>query len=65
MGGHGANLRANAFGPDGSIWVAGHSLGPEWPLKNPYPNVCKAGLVLAKFAPGSSVPEGLRLDQAR
>ena len=35
MGGQGANLRANAFAPDGSIWVAGHSPGPEWPLKTP------------------------------
>lgn len=51
MGGHGTNLRANAFAPDGSIWVAGHSPGPEWPLKNAYPNVGKFGLVLAKFSP--------------
>ena len=43
MGGQGTNLRANAFGPDLSIWVAGHSPGPEWPLKNAYPNACKAG----------------------
>ena len=54
VGGQGTNLRANAFGPDGSIWVAGHSPEPEWPLKNAYPNACKAGLVLAKFAPVSS-----------
>jgi hypothetical protein len=60
MGGDGANLRANAFAPDGSIWVAGHSPGPEWPLKNPYPNVGKAGLVLAKFTPGSSAPADSR-----
>jgi hypothetical protein len=59
MGGHGANLRANAFAPDGAIWVAGHSPGQEWPLKNAYPNVGKAGLVLAKFSPGSSAPGGL------
>jgi hypothetical protein len=66
MGGNGANLRANAFGPDGSIWVAGHSPGPDWPLKNAYPNARKAGLVLAKFSPrsaaglpGAAVPEGL------
>jgi len=52
MGGHDTNLRANAFAPDGSIWVAGHSPGPEWPLKNAYPNAGKAGLVLAKFSPG-------------
>ncbi len=51
MGGEGANLRANAFGPDGSIWVAGHAPGPDWPLKNPDPNVRKSGLVLAKFSP--------------
>jgi hypothetical protein len=28
--------------------VAGHSPGRDWPLKNAYPNACKAGLVLAK-----------------
>jgi hypothetical protein len=57
VGGQGTNLRANAFGPDGSIWVAGHSPGPEWPLKNAYPNAYKAGLVLAKFAPVSSATD--------
>jgi hypothetical protein len=51
MGGNGANLRANVFAPDGSIWVAGHSPGPEWPLKNAYESTRKAGLVLAKFRP--------------
>jgi len=64
MGGQGTNLRANAFGPDGSIWVAGHSPGPEWPLKNPYPNACTAGLVLAKFTPASpttgELPKGTK-----
>ncbi len=29
-------------------------------MNNAYPNVCKAGLVLAKFSPGSSAPRGLR-----
>jgi hypothetical protein len=65
MGGDGANLRANAFAPDGAIWVTGHSPGPEWPPKNPYPNAGKggarAGQVFARFlgpcglavAPGS------------
>jgi hypothetical protein len=51
MGGEGVNLRANCFASDGSIWVAGHSPGPNWPLKNAYPNVRKSGLVLAKFKP--------------
>ena len=51
MGGSkGGNLCANCFGPDGSIWVAGNSGGStDWPLKNPYPNAHKAGLVLAHF----------------
>ena len=61
--GDGANLRANAFGPDGSIWVAGNSGwvtagfirgcadSPNWPLKNPYPNAYRSGLVLARFKP--------------
>jgi hypothetical protein len=57
MGGDGANLRANAFAPDGSIWVAGHSPGPDWPLRNPYPNVRKAGLVLAKFTTAAQARE--------
>jgi hypothetical protein len=56
MARNGANLRANIFAPDGSIWVAGHSPGPKWPLKNAYPNIRKAGLVLAKFSPSSSTP---------
>ena len=63
MGGQGTNLRANAFGPDGSIWVAGHSPGPEWPLKNPYPNARKAGLVLAKFSPVPRSPRDRHRDK--
>jgi hypothetical protein len=54
MGGDGTSLRANAFALDGSIWVAGNSLGPGWPLKKAYPNGLQRGLVLAKFSPTSS-----------
>ena len=60
MGGEGANLRANCFAPDGSLWVAGYSAGPDWPLKNAYPNVHKGGLVLAKFSPASLPPAGAK-----
>lgn len=52
MGGsRGGNLRANCFGPDDSIWVSGGAWSPDWPLRNPYPNGHKSGLVLAKFKP--------------
>ncbi len=64
MGGNGANLRANAFAPDGSLWVAGHSPGPGWPLKGAYPNARKAGLVLAKFSPHSRLAAGAKLVSA-
>jgi hypothetical protein len=51
MGGSGYdNLRANAFGPDDSIYVAGNSASPNWPTKNAYQQPAEGAIVLAKFA---------------
>ncbi len=54
MGGSGYdNLRANAFGPDDSIYVAGYSASSDWPTKNAYQNGLlgekSSPIVLAKF----------------
>jgi hypothetical protein len=54
MGGSGYDaLRANAFAADGSFYVAGHSVSPDWPTKNAYQNDFKGqapnGIVFAKF----------------
>jgi hypothetical protein len=54
LGGSGYDaLRANAFGPDDSIYVAGNSMSPDWPTENAYQNDFKGqtpnGVVFAKF----------------
>jgi hypothetical protein len=50
MGGSGGdNLRANAFGPDGSIYVAGSTGSPNWPTKNAFQKPKDGSIVLAKF----------------
>jgi hypothetical protein len=54
MGGSGYDaLRANAFGPDDSIYVAGNTISPNWPTKSAYQNDFQGqapnGVVFAKF----------------
>jgi hypothetical protein len=54
MGGSSSDaLRANAFGPDDSIYVAGNTSSPDWPTKNAYQSGLKGekanSIVLAKF----------------
>jgi hypothetical protein len=54
MGGSGYDaLRANAFGPDDSIYVAGNTGSPDWPTKNAFQTALKGeklnAIVLAMF----------------
>ena len=62
MGGSGGdNLRANAFGPDDSIYVAGLTGSPNWPTKNAYQQPEVGSIVLAKFKrvrPAAGEPGG-------
>jgi hypothetical protein len=61
------DLRACAVGPDGTLYVAGGSGSPDWPLTNAYQSVCKivssvgigwgnANCVVAKLTPGQPLP---------